>query len=253
MTTTKNLQDIPSDVIVYKTKDYKRFKFLKGNRIINKKKIAKIKEIITLEGVDILKYNPILVNYEYQIMDGQHRFVVSKELKRDVHYVKIEEFGLEGVTKINSNSSNWGVKDYLKSYCDLGKRPYQVIRGMHAEYNVNVVVLACLIMNGDFSNRVDVNEDFKAGIITMDHKDFADHLLARLRKYEKHIPKIYSRVAIDTFLRLEKSDLFEHDYMLEKFRSSKQVIEEFASVKDMLQQLETIANYRTHKRVFLLK
>lgn len=65
-----------SNTRIYYTSDYAMFHFLKGNRDLNEPKINKIVKSVTA-GLNFFKYCPIMVNENYFIIDGQHRFYAS--------------------------------------------------------------------------------------------------------------------------------------------------------------------------------
>ena len=76
---------------IYKTNDYSQFKFLLGNRTINKANLMRIKKSMINKHLIC----PIIVNKNREIIDGQHRFVAQKELELDVYFIMIEGYGLE--------------------------------------------------------------------------------------------------------------------------------------------------------------
>ena len=66
----------------------------------------------------------IIVNENYEIIDGQHRFDVIKELGLPLNYVICGGYGLNEVHILNQNSKTWNVDDYLDGYCLLGYTDY---------------------------------------------------------------------------------------------------------------------------------
>jgi len=247
----KQIEDVESSVKVYFSSEYGRFKFLPGNRDLNETKIDKIVKVIKEEGIDVLKYSPVIVNEKYQIIDGQHRFTVAKKLKRPIFYVKIEDIGLSGVAKINSNSSNWKVKDYLNSYSDLKKEPYLFVQKTIAQYKITPVILSHLIHHKGVKHDVNIKELFIDGLIELNHQIWTEEFLKRLSKYENYIKSPYSRRSVEAFIRLENKGKFDHEHMVGKFKMAKQKIESFSSAKDLIMQMETIANFKAKERVMI--
>lgn len=115
---TTEINHIECSTKIYYTTNYGAFNFLKGNRDINEAKVSKIKEAIKA-GIDVLRYAPIIVNEQMEIIDGQHRYAVSRELKTNVYYVIHSSADLSIVPSINSNSTRWRTADFLNSYLDL--------------------------------------------------------------------------------------------------------------------------------------
>ena len=74
---------------VYETKDYKTFSFLSNNRNISNHHVNRI--INSMKKKRLI--SPILVNENFQIIDGQHRFLAQKQLKFSIPFVVQEGYG----------------------------------------------------------------------------------------------------------------------------------------------------------------
>ena len=59
------------------TRNYDRFKFVESNRDINDNNVNKIEQSILEIGIQV----PIVVNDNYEIIEGQHRFVALRRNK----------------------------------------------------------------------------------------------------------------------------------------------------------------------------
>lgn len=125
------MQHTEATIQIYFTKDYARFNMINGNRQLND---AKIKKIITEinGGNDMLRYYPIQVRQNKErldILDGQHRFWISKKLARGVFYILVqEEKSMPDIAKINSNVEKWKNEDFINCYVQHGNSNYQIIR-----------------------------------------------------------------------------------------------------------------------------
>src|SRR4051812_23470600 len=103
-----------SAVKVYYTKDYDRFRFVKGNRDVDHARVRKIINDIH-SGLDILRYCPLLTveNGEFlEVDDGQHRLEVCKKLGSYVWYVLAEDLTIEDIARINSVTERWKTSDF---------------------------------------------------------------------------------------------------------------------------------------------
>ncbi len=104
------------------TSDYSRFSFIKGNRDINKGNVIKIIDSIRKYGYDY--DNPIEVDSEFRIIDGQHRFEALKELGLYIPYVIKDFLGLTYLIVKNSAVKAWNTFDMIKSYSTLNYVEY---------------------------------------------------------------------------------------------------------------------------------
>jgi len=100
--------------------DYSMFTFMKGNRNVNPFNLKRIIESMRVNPL----FSPIMVNEKLEIIDGQHRFLASKELGLPFYYIVVNGYSINEVHILNTNSSNWKRLDYLQGYVDLGLRPY---------------------------------------------------------------------------------------------------------------------------------
>ncbi len=102
---------------IYKTTDYSKFHFYPYNRDIDRGHVENLKKSILRDNRMHLE-EIIVVQKEdkFFIHDGQHRFIVCKELKLPVIFA-INEKPTE-ISMIDSQIHlNWSLKDCLKYYC----------------------------------------------------------------------------------------------------------------------------------------
>jgi hypothetical protein len=118
-----NFQNEPMQKIstqVQTTKDYYLFTPIDGNRNKNLLHLNRLKKSINENYL----FTVIIVNENYQIIDGQHRFDVIKELNLPLHYIVCVGYGLKEVHILNQISKTWNADDYLNGYCNLGYKDY---------------------------------------------------------------------------------------------------------------------------------
>lgn len=240
-----------SDVIVHVTEDYNLFNKLEGNRMVNHKKVNKIKEAIEIEGIDILKYAPIIVDENFKILDGQHRFQVCKDLKRPVHFIQVNEMGIKEVAKINSNSTNWAVDDYLSTYCKLEKEAYLKVRELKGIYKANTLLIATMIHHGKIRER-DIKEDFIDGTLTMIFLEWAIERLDLLKSFTHYTERPFSNRFAQAVDKLVEGGLYDHEMMLDQLNKSGIKITRLDNPKTIISQMEEIMNWHKQKRVRII-
>ena len=242
----KNLTE--SSTKVYFTKDYGSFKFLKGNRDINESKTKKIIKSIK-EGVNILKYAPIIVNENMEIIDGQHRFSVSMTLKDNVYFVimRSDLASLGIVPAINSNSSNWKTKDFLNSYVDLKKENYILINEFLNEFPRVALPTAINLIGGGKQM-----EEFKDGSITVDGLDSAKELAEKLTDLEPFTKNPFSRRFFMVMNQLNNGGKYDHEKMIDKLKASGRMIENVDTSKLIIQDMESIMNFKAKERILII-
>ena len=98
---------------IYSTKDYARVSFLDNNRIVKSSHVDMLKK--SIKNIDLTKYNPIKVDANLRIIDGQHRFHACMELGLPIYYVVLNGVDAEQAMIIdNQNNKKWEMMDWLR-------------------------------------------------------------------------------------------------------------------------------------------
>jgi hypothetical protein len=135
---------------IYYSDNYDQFKFFNWNRAIDLDHVEHLKESYKQGQYK----NPILVipiegsKEEYGILDGQHRYVVLKELKRPIEYmIEQNEINTQNaIISLNTTGSRWNIFDYVEAYARSGNKNYQNILDLKTEFpqfknNTNYLML----------------------------------------------------------------------------------------------------------------
>ena len=136
---------------IYQTTDYDKFKRLKGNRDVSRS--GKVVESIEKVGYIL---SPILVNENFEVIDGQNRLQAVKELKLPVKYMVQPGIGIDECRALNINQSNWSTEQFIASYAENGyssyERLYSLIRDFKGKgFSLEGILLLTsphLIQNG---------------------------------------------------------------------------------------------------------
>lgn len=240
----------PSQTTVYYTSQYKAFKFMPGNRIINDRKIKKIINDID-DGLNMLRYCPIVVLEDMTIIDGQHRFQVCKILKQPVFYIVAKPISLYDVARINSRTERWKPADFLRCYAEVGNKHYKLLQQFMADYQgmpvSSAIYLLYVGLQGDRSaqmmrrfeqGRFEVRDYDDACTIAnaaalFQRDDFSAHFSASFLK------------AIRTILIAAKCNM---EVMMSKYERASHLLTPLSNHKAYLSALEDVYNYQNSKR-----
>jgi hypothetical protein len=110
------------EINLYYSEDFSTLKLLSENRIIvltHAKNLAK-----SIEENNLLFDNPILVDKELQILDGQHRYEACRILGVGFWYRIAEKMEAKDISSINSDQRNWKIDDYLSYWLFQKKEDY---------------------------------------------------------------------------------------------------------------------------------
>lgn len=107
---------------IYQTNDYDKFKFDKVNRQINKNRVHQLARQIQEMKVSALPI--IIVNSDYVIIDGQHRFMAMKELGLPIFYYVDQSAGIKSIIEINSKQNRWKTDNFIHAFAQEGNETY---------------------------------------------------------------------------------------------------------------------------------
>lgn len=138
---------------VQKTYNYGLFKFVKGNRAISNSNYAAIKRSMAKEVIMCF----IIVNEFMEIIDGQHRFKVLRELKQPIFYVQCRGYGLKQIKQLNTVGSGWNTRDKVMTHVELGNAEYAKILNFWDEYGLGIshcqhILAHSLSLSNEFKN-----------------------------------------------------------------------------------------------------
>lgn len=251
------MQHLESNIVVYSTTDYARFRMINGNRQLNENKINKIIREIG-SGNDMLRYYPLQVRENadrLDILDGQHRFYISKHLKRPVHYILVKENkSMPEIAKVNSNVEKWKPEDFVNCYIQHGNNNYQVLRDFIDKYGFSLSVTLRLLKTGAPGNEMahpEVGEEFRAGTFTVEHLSAAEELGDLVHLF-KDFGNYRSRPFVIAIYRIKKAGLVTIPDLFAAYKEKPEMLTQQANYKAYINTLEQIYNYRKSKRIYLI-
>lgn len=226
---------------VYESKDYDKFKRLLGNRYLTRAKVSKLKKNILRFG---WLRNPILVNENFEVIDGQHRFEALKELGYPIEYVVDEGTSLTECQALNLAQTNWGQIDYIRSYAENNIEDYVYLNDLVMRYEkigINTIYYAVCDLAQTSTAKVQAG-DFKC---TKEQYEDAKKALDYLVPIIPCIKKLYGRI---DYLQTGIIFIFKHEPKCDLVRLKKRIMtyteqmDAPADVRSALKSLEKLYN-----------
>lgn len=216
--------------LIFTTTDYDIFNFLTGNRTINANNVKKLKESISENGYK--KSQPIIVNQDFEIIDGQHRFTACEELKLPIYFTieREDEDSIKLTQDLNKNQKNWNLIDYIKSYVDRGYQDYINFLRFVEDRNLSVttaIVLAWGTRNANIRNKIMQGKiEF-----TIYEENRVDEIINRLKEIKEKIPnnldiekKLRNAILGENFaavmVKIMRQDNYDHNRMLKQISTN---------------------------------
>lgn len=171
------------------TRDYSRFKKVVGNRDVKSYKRV-------LESIKNVGYipNPIIVNENYEVIDGQHRLQACEELGISIAYIMIPGLNIESARSMNIGQKNWKTEDYIKSFSATGNESYtRVLNLWKLDPGHQYAVIVALLKN-IITSRGNATQEkcIKAGALHISNVQYekARETLYKLQDFVEPLKKI---------------------------------------------------------------
>jgi hypothetical protein len=231
------------EVQILKTKDYTIFKEVASNREVDQKHVNKL--IKAIENKNLLSVNPILVNKDMYIIDGQHRLSAAKYLNTEIYYI-IGEVSRKDISKLNSFQKNWSAMDYINFYT-IEKSPQflQLSHLINKYSNMSVSALLTLSNSEGRRDLVQLKEGY-LDVLNIDHAVQVCDLCALLNKEFDYTFVWDSRfpLAIGKCLGAEN---FKAETLIEKITNNPRSFVKCHTVKQYLAMIQDVYNYMLSK------
>lgn len=237
---------------VEKTKDYEKFHILQGNRPIDKYHLKKL--TASIQKNNHLNLHPIVVNENFEVIDGQHRLAVCKILGLEVFYVKSDSVKDEHLIECNVNQKSFEVDNYINFYATKEKKPeYIRMQKMLKTSGLKPKAILTLLLGTVSSN---ILEFIKTGKFIFPD-DISDDILdfyLRFKGYcqDKRIRplSIFTNHNFTRALRwIYKTTGFEEDVLFKKLDMRWFDLKPQRTSEDWYSLLISIYNFKSHQKI----
>lgn len=253
---SKSPDIISTGHVVLETRDYALFKTLNGNRAINTMHIRRLKESFRATPL----FTVIFVNELYEIIDGQHRFEVCKELMLPVRFLILKGYGLNEVQILNTNTKNWDAYDFLNAWCDEGAESYLKMKKFMDDFPEFGISAAQRILTQLSTGRKQGEID---GIKTHDKKDFQSgkffipdleksyEIANKIQMFKPFFSRYYDATFVSAMLRIFNNPDYNHAEMLTKLKYQPTELIVQNDIQKYRILIEAIYNYRRKEKLNL--
>jgi hypothetical protein len=245
---------------IKQTSNYKLFKFSDKNRNVRGTKVQEIIDSINEIGSK-LKNDPIIVDENFVIMDGQHRFRAHEQLGLPIFYIKDDEIKIEDVPYLNHPQTRWLMEDYVRHYVALRNPNYLYLQRLKDEYKSIAYNTFCHIFNaftssGKYKSKTFI-EIFRKGKFTLDEevKPMIEEFLRTTIPTLKEVVRlksgqcgfIYSSTYIDVLVDFYQKDEEAYAKLLTKLPENYDKLIGFTSMRPLEELFERILNTRKRR------
>lgn len=245
-------EDIQIAGLIFISNEYDKISKLTGNRNIVPKNVEKKKELIEKNGFKTV--NPIIVDINGAIIDGQHRKEAAKELNVPFKFmVDVDsENPLQTAIIFNTSTLNWSIKNFIDAYAQSGNENYIKLLKLQEELSLDITKTLLLYFAQDFGAAQ--SSLLKAGEFTYkEEKEKEAYVI--FDEWEKIIdatliPSFKSIVKSERFLRaymsIRKHNKFDFNVLLEQF---KQIRYTYLDPRNIKESLHDVYNYKRRNKL----
>lgn len=225
--------------IVQETTDYGMFSLIDSNREQSRGHIEALK-IAYEEMGNLTRVQPILINEKYQIIDGQHRFMASKDMGVPIYFTVVPGLGIRHARSMNILHRSWGVDDFAQSYATDGNINYQKYLDIRQDYGFSHSTTLTYIMGADVRGMFKV---FRAGDLTIPDETVARDRLDSLIEIEGAGGFAKDHKFAVALLKAIQAEGYDHNRMLRKLNNSSSLLHRLGTVAEYQRMLEEIYNH----------
>ena len=245
MNTTNNTPKGEIACVVYRTSDYNLFKKLQFNRDITESRKEKL--IASLSAREIMC--PIVVNENFEIIDGQARYEAKKELGRPIEYIIDPGADISDCRRMNAYNTKWTPMDYAKSYAESGNQNYARILQCYEDTGL---ALKLILRLAGKSATNDKGNAFANGKTI-----YTEHDLEVSKRVIRDSYTIRDALQFDgklneAFFKAVKIATefpeYDHEWMIKKCKEYKTRYTQMSQLEDALKQFSVIYNHNIKRR-----
>ena len=225
---------------ILQTYDYKIFKRMKGNRIVSDRHISHLTKSMKEKYLP----QPITVNEDMEIIDGQHRFAAAEQLNLPIYYQIIDGATISDVQRLNTNTKDWKGVDYLHMFCERQFQDYLILQHFMDEYKFSLETTMSLLLNTHRIERPQ-NNDFRNGNFKIKDLSLAKINADKILQIKSYYQGWNRRSFARAMLALFKIEGYNHSVFIKKLQYCSHMLQHKLNTSAYLSTIEEIYNFNS--------
>lgn len=240
--TSSMLRSIPKskEGKILKTYDYEIFKRMKGNRIVSDSHVNNLVKSMNEKYIP----QPITVNENMEIIDGQHRFAATEKLNLPIYYQVINGSTIGDVQRLNTNTKDWANSNYLNMFCEIEFQDYLIFKEFMDEYQLPLETTMSLLLDVP-SIRINIRNDFKTGNFKIKNLSVAKNNADRMLQIKPYYQGWNRRAFGRALLLLFKFKEYNHSVFIKKLKYCSHMLQHKLNTPIYLSTIEEIYNFNS--------
>lgn len=234
-----NESEQPEQTLVIKsTTDYDMFRFEHANRPVDPKHVTAL--VAAIKEKNLLREYPIVVDVNFNVLDGQHRLTAARELNVPIFFIVSKEATVADVSFITSHVDHWDISDHLHFWCMKGNHDYTKLREFHQKYPFLSVSICRYLLSGGRKDTV----DFRSGDFRINRMEVAEKTAQAMIDFQRYCDLHKSFQFANAVSVLVSHPKYSHKRMLMKLEYLSQKLVKRVDTKAYVETLSEIYNYK---------
>jgi len=236
-----------------KTKNYGMFTMVDTNREVSRGFVKRLKSSILEKNM--LSFNPIIVDKNMVVIDGQHRLEAAKQLGVDIYYNVADFVGIREIRRLNTAQNSWTLLDFVQSYAKTSE-DYQYLLDFAEANQLPTLVAAQILTNFKGSNGKTKN--IKQGEFKLGDLKQVEKFMEAVSKLEPFLSEITRRdrglnVSINILdkKKVNWTTMQSKANTIAQYKEDREIITKQVNQVNYLRMFEDIYNHNSKKPVRL--
>lgn len=234
---------------VFETKNYDLFSFLVENRQLNSAHVAQLVKSMQEEVL----LSPIIVNEDYNIIDGQHRFEARRNLNLPIPYFVCPGYGLGEVQRLNSVNRVWKNVDFVESFASLGYESYSRIKQLNDAYPAIPLVTIMLVVGERTNQSTNFLYYFRRGEFVLNDFAAAKQKLTELNQINKYWSFANTKTFSNAYIQCRATQGFKYTKFIDKVKKFGSLGYRCNNTKLYMDMIHDVYNYQQGQKLNLRK
>jgi hypothetical protein len=231
-----------SSATISSTTDYDVFSLCQGNRPISTTHVNKLKAAILEKNLMYL--NPLKVDNQFRVIDGQHRLQACRDLGIPVYYVCSDDLDNSDLSRLNTVKKLWSLDNFLNLYVSQGIQSYITVQKLIEEHPYFKIKSAIELLADDTFKVV---ERFRNGQYTTGNIEDAGRTAAELKGLQAYGPHTMMGSFIKAYLILKSNEKWNFKLFVRAVNKQPTAFVKCISVDAYLQLFEKLWNHGKSK------
>lgn len=225
------------------TSEYDVFRRLPGNRAVSENHVKNLMNAMREHDL----FTPILVNQNFEVIDGQHRLEARKRLGLPVPYYWTDSLGLPEVQKLNSTQKSWTTDDYVQAYIELGNQHYIQYEWFRRKYQLPHVPSLMLLTGNILPHNI--AHKFRVGEFQVKDLGGAKDKAELLVQIAPHFTHWKDAAFVKAFLVCLNRKGFDFKTLLHRIKQNPTMLKPCTTIDAYMLIIEETYNYRSTRKV----